>query len=39
MSTQDMFSWRNKKNICTFGLKKNALTKAMELRKISVYFS
>ena len=30
MSTpQHMFSWRNKKNINTFGLKKSALTSAM----------
>ena len=25
-----MFSWRNKKNINTFGLKKHALTRAMQ---------
>ena len=29
MSTHNMFSWRNKKNINTFALKKSALTGAM----------
>ena len=29
MSTHNMFSWRNKKNINTFGSKKSALTRAM----------
>ena len=34
-----MFSWRNKKNINTFGLKKSALTSAMEFYTVYLSFS
>ena len=35
---QHMFSWSNKKNINTFGLKKSALTRTMHQSKLILFF-
>ena len=37
MSTHNMFSWRNKKNIIIFQLKKNALSEAMNINEVQMH--